>query len=193
MKKNRASALPLQSRELFAAGIQRRTAASGAATSARQILCESGKVDSAVLFDEKATRRCGGACHAISEAAVEVPHCGAGEGTTGEGGVELIPIGVAPLSELHRDVGKETSKSKSMRFRTLLWAILIVVGLPLTPPALAAAPGIVAINHTYEARIRFNGKVTTTQVQASDAGQAKKMVQAQFGPSATVLSVKRVD
>ena len=47
--------------------------------------------------------------------------------------------------------------------------------------------------HTYEARIRLNGKVSTTQVKASDAGQAKKLVQAQFGPSVTVLSVKKVD
>jgi hypothetical protein len=35
--------------------------------------------------------------------------------------------------------------------------------------------------------------VSTTQVQASDAGHAKKLVQAQFGPSVTVLGVKRVD
>jgi hypothetical protein len=35
--------------------------------------------------------------------------------------------------------------------------------------------------------------VSTTQVKASDAGQAKKLVQAQFGPSVTVLSVKKVD
>lgn len=51
---------------------------------------------------------------------------------------------------------------------------------------------VVAVNHTYEARIRLNGKVSTTQVQASDAGQAKKLVQSQF-PNATVLSVKKVD
>ena len=49
------------------------------------------------------------------------------------------------------------------------------------------------MNHTYEAKIRLNGKVTTTQVQASDAGSAKKMVIAQFGSGVTVLSVKRVD
>ena len=49
------------------------------------------------------------------------------------------------------------------------------------------------VNHTYECRIRLNGKVSTTQDQASDAGQAKKLVQAQFGPSVTVLSVKKVD
>jgi hypothetical protein len=49
-----------------------------------------------------------------------------------------------------------------------------------------------AMTHTYEARIRLNGKVSTTQIQASDAGQAKKLVQSQF-PNATVLSVKKVD
>ena len=51
---------------------------------------------------------------------------------------------------------------------------------------------VMAITHTYEARIRFSGKVSTAQVQASDSGQAKKLVQSQF-PNATVLSVKRVD
>lgn len=50
----------------------------------------------------------------------------------------------------------------------------------------------IMVLHTYEARIRFEGKVTTTQVKASDAGQAKKLVQQQF-PKATVLSVKKVD
>lgn len=50
----------------------------------------------------------------------------------------------------------------------------------------------VLVLHTYEARIRFKGKVTTTQVKASDAGQAKKLVQQQF-PKSTVLSVKKVD
>jgi hypothetical protein len=51
---------------------------------------------------------------------------------------------------------------------------------------------VLMVLHTYEARIRFEGKVTTTQVKASDAGQAKKLVQQQF-PKATVLSVKKVD
>lgn len=60
-------------------------------------------------------------------------------------------------------------------------------------PSLLPAPQQTAlVNHTYEARIRLNGKVSTTRIQASDAGQAKKLVQAQF-PSATVLSVKKVD
>lgn len=69
--------------------------------------------------------------------------------------------------------------------------------------ALAAAPVssftttapcvVAAALHTYEAKIRLNGKVSTTQVKASDAGHAKKLVQAQYGPSVTVLSVKKVD
>jgi hypothetical protein len=41
-------------------------------------------------------------------------------------------------------------------------------------------------------RIRVDGRLSTTQVKASDAGQAKKLVQQQF-QKATVLSVKRVD
>jgi len=51
---------------------------------------------------------------------------------------------------------------------------------------------VLAVLHTYEARIRLDGKVSTTQVKASDAGQAKKLVQQQF-PNATVLSVKKAD
>ena len=62
------------------------------------------------------------------------------------------------------------------------------------PPAPSAATdtAVAMILHTYEARIRVDGSVTTTQVKASGAGQAKKLVQQQF-PKATVLSVKRVD
>ena len=62
---------------------------------------------------------------------------------------------------------------------------------PMAPAVPASQPPAL-VTHTYEARIRLNGKVSTTQVQASDAGQAKKLVQAQF-PTATVLSVKKVD
>jgi hypothetical protein len=47
--------------------------------------------------------------------------------------------------------------------------------------------------HTYEVRFRLDGRVTTTRVQANDAGQAKKLVQAQYGDRVTVLSTKRVD
>lgn len=46
--------------------------------------------------------------------------------------------------------------------------------------------------HTYECKLRVDGRITTTQVKASDAGQAKKLAQQQF-PKATVLSVKKVD
>jgi hypothetical protein len=60
-------------------------------------------------------------------------------------------------------------------------------------PEARSNQGEESVNHTYEAKIRLNGKVTTTQVQASDAGSAKKMVQSQFGAGVTVLSVKRVD
>ena len=78
--------------------------------------------------------------------------------------------------------------------RGVLLCLVFLLGSPLAIPSVcAAAPGIIAINHTYEAKIRLKGKVSTTQVQASDAGHAKKLVQAQFGPSVTVLSVKRVD
>jgi len=80
-----------------------------------------------------------------------------------------------------------------MRFRILVCVGLSLLLSPVTPSVFAMNPGVVAINHTYEARIRLNGKVSTTQVQASDAGHAKKLVQAQFGPSVAVLSVKRVD
>lgn len=72
--------------------------------------------------------------------------------------------------------------------------VLLSLFLSVTVPAVSVgqAPGVVAVNHTYEARIRLNGKVSTTRIQASDAGQARKLVQSQF-PNATVLSVKKVD
>lgn len=70
----------------------------------------------------------------------------------------------------------------------LSWAVATV------PAVVTAAtlPAVVATLHTYEARIRLAGKVSTTQVKASDAGHARKLVQQQF-PQATVLSVKKVD
>lgn len=69
--------------------------------------------------------------------------------------------------------------------------LALALAAPASPEFLAPQPTVL-VTHTYEARIRLNGKVSTTQVQASDAGQAKKLVQAQF-PTATVLSVKRID
>jgi hypothetical protein len=76
-----------------------------------------------------------------------------------------------------------------MPFRLLL-SLSLAVSLPVV--SVGEIPAVVAVTHTYEARIRLNGKVSTTRVQASDAGQAKKLVQAQF-PTATVLIVKKVD
>ena len=86
-----------------------------------------------------------------------------------------------------------TTMYPMMRLSKLICFGLLLLVSPAIPSAFAMNPGVVAINHTYEAKIRLNGKVSTTQVQASDAGHAKKLVQAQFGPSVTVLSVKRVD
>lgn len=79
-------------------------------------------------------------------------------------------------------------KEHLMSFRVIV-ALALLVGS--SSPTIGV-PASVLVAQTYEARIRLNGKVSTTQVQASDAGQAKKLVQTQF-PTATVLSVKRVD
>jgi hypothetical protein len=77
----------------------------------------------------------------------------------------------------------------------LLFLLLLFA---MTSPALAPQ-GVKAdelgeawILHTYEVRFRLEGKISLTQVQASDAGQAKKLVQAHFGPKVTVLSTKRL-
>jgi hypothetical protein len=56
----------------------------------------------------------------------------------------------------------------------------------------AAISEVAMVLHTYECKLRVDGRITTTQVKASDAGQAKKLAQQQF-PKATVLSVKKVD
>ena len=76
----------------------------------------------------------------------------------------------------------------------LMLALLVFSAITVFAGSVPAAPSPIAmVNHTYEAKIRLDGKVSTTQVQASDAGHAKKLVQAQYGPKVTVLSVKRVD
>ena len=74
-----------------------------------------------------------------------------------------------------------------------VFLIAMMAGAHVGPASFASERPIVMAAHTYEARIRLDGRVSTTRVQASDAGQAKKLVQAQFGPKVTVLSVKRVD
>ena len=76
-----------------------------------------------------------------------------------------------------------------MRLSIVLVLSLMIGGVTSSAHA---GPGVVEVSHTYEARIRLHGKVSTTQVQAADAGQAKKLVQQQF-PGAAVLSVKKVD
>ena len=80
-----------------------------------------------------------------------------------------------------------------LRYRLMLALLVFSAMTVLAGSAPAASSPIAKANHTYEAKIRLDGKVSTTQVQASDAGHAKKLVQAQYGPKVTVLSVKRVD
>jgi hypothetical protein len=80
-----------------------------------------------------------------------------------------------------------------LRYRLML-ALLVFSAMTVFTGSVPAAPSPIAMaNHTYEAKIRLDGKVSTTQVQASDAGHAKMLVQAQYGPKVIVLSVKRVD
>lgn len=81
-----------------------------------------------------------------------------------------------------------------MRRCSLIPAVLLTLYPCVAPwPAWTTTAGEMVVAHTYEAKIRLDGKVSTTQVQASDAGHAKKLVQAQYVPKVTVLSVKRVD
>jgi hypothetical protein len=47
--------------------------------------------------------------------------------------------------------------------------------------------------HTYEVKIRLDGRVSYVQVQASDSAHARRLVQAQFGYSVTVLQTERLD
>ena len=78
--------------------------------------------------------------------------------------------------------------------RLLFLLLLFAVTCPILAPQRVTADeqGEAWILHTYEVRFRLEGKISVTQVQASDAGQAKKLVQAQFGPKVTVLSTKRL-
>ena len=46
--------------------------------------------------------------------------------------------------------------------------------------------------YTFEIKIRLDGRVSKTQVQASDAGHATKLVKAQYGNAVTVLQTKRL-
>ena len=52
-----------------------------------------------------------------------------------------------------------------MSFRIIL-SLFLSVAIPVF--SVGQDWSVIAVNHTYEARIRLNGKVSTTQVQASD-------------------------
>jgi len=72
--------------------------------------------------------------------------------------------------------------------------LLMVIGVvsPQTETGGRQHVTVALVLHSYECKLRVDGRITTTQVKASDAGQAKKLAQQQF-PNATVLSVKKVD
>ena len=76
----------------------------------------------------------------------------------------------------------------------MLAELLMAIALAseVSAPAYPAS-AVALVLHTYEVKFRLDGRVSTTQVQANDAGHAKKLVQAQYGPKVTVLSVKKVD
>jgi hypothetical protein len=98
------------------------------------------------------------------------------------------------------ELGRNSSTTRMLRgnavkrFATQLVVCgVLFIGAVATSEVSAAPASMAKANHTYEAKIRRAGNVSTTQVQASDAGPAKKLVQAQYGSKVTVLSVKRVD
>jgi hypothetical protein len=70
--------------------------------------------------------------------------------------------------------------------------ILLLVPFGTFPTQQAVGQDTAWIQHTYEVRFRLKSIVSTTQVQASDASQAKKLVEAQYGKDVTVLSTKRL-
>ena len=73
--------------------------------------------------------------------------------------------------------------------------LLLLLAAPFSclPAQTAAAQETTWIQHTYEVRFRLKSIVSTTQVQANDAGQAKKLVEAQYGKDVAVLSTKRLN
>ena len=46
--------------------------------------------------------------------------------------------------------------------------------------------------HTYEVKIRLDSRISYVTLSASDAGHARRLVEAQFGHQVTVLQVKRL-
>ena len=73
----------------------------------------------------------------------------------------------------------------------LLGAASVVIRTMTAGPQ-AIAHGDVWILHTYNVTLRLKERISITEVQASDAGQAKKLVEAQCGKDVTVLSTKGV-
>ena len=71
---------------------------------------------------------------------------------------------------------------------------LLLLAIPFSslPPHMVDAQEVSWIQHTYEGKFRLKSIVSTTQVQANDASQAKKLVEAQYGKQVTVLSTKRL-
>jgi hypothetical protein len=46
--------------------------------------------------------------------------------------------------------------------------------------------------YTFKVKNRLGGRVSWVQVQANDSGHAKRLVQAQYGSSVTVLQTKKM-
>jgi hypothetical protein len=46
--------------------------------------------------------------------------------------------------------------------------------------------------HTYEVKIRLAGRISYVTVNASDSGHARRLVEAQYGSSVTILQTKRI-
>ena len=71
---------------------------------------------------------------------------------------------------------------------------LLLLGVPFSflPAHMAAAQETSWIQQTYEVRFKLKSIVSTIQVQANDASQAKKLVEAQYGKEITVFSTKRL-
>jgi len=92
---------------------------------------------------------------------------------------------------MHMAKAARTPASAVKPLRIVLLALAFAGGIaPASPLGVSTAR---AASPTYEVKFRVKGIVSTTTVQARDAGQAKKLVLAQYGPSAQVLSVKRLD
>jgi hypothetical protein len=79
-----------------------------------------------------------------------------------------------------------------MQMRMLFLLLLLAVPFSFLPAQEATAQEETWVQHTYEVKFRLKGIVSTTQVQANDSAQAKKLAEAQYGKEITVLSTKKV-